>query len=95
MMRSVTGCWAGDTSNVVATVPTSNSLYILLCLFIRTCFVILDVRSLAVASRSRQSEKQQIADELGLSNMHIWEGVSVREEQWRRVTDKMITIEQA
>ena len=26
--------------------------------------------------------------------MHIW-GVSVREEQWRRVTDKVITIEQA
>ena len=29
------------------------------------------------------------------SNMHIWEGVSVRAEQWRRVTDKVITIEQA
>ena len=27
--------------------------------------------------------------------MHIWEGVSVRVEQWRRVTDKVITIEQA
>ena len=27
--------------------------------------------------------------------MHIWEGISVREEQWRRVTDKVITIEQA
>ena len=31
----------------------------------------------------------------GLTNMHIWEGVSVGEEQWRRVTDKVITIEQA
>ena len=25
--------------------------------------------------------------------MHIWVGVSVREEQWRRVTDKVISIE--
>ena len=31
----------------------------------------------------------------GLTNMHIWEGVSVGEEQWRRVTDKVITIEHA
>ena len=27
--------------------------------------------------------------------MHIWEGVSVRAEQWRRVVDQVITIEQA
>ena len=27
--------------------------------------------------------------------MHIWQGVSVRAEQWRRVTDKVIIIEQA
>ena len=27
--------------------------------------------------------------------MHIWEGVSVRAKQWRCVTDKVITIEQA
>ena len=64
--------------------------------FEQTSFNKLDVRSLTVASRSRQSEKQPIVDELALiEHAHIWEGVSVREEQWRRVTDKVITIEQA
>ena len=64
--------------------------------FLFTSLFLLDVRSLAVASRSRQSEKQPIVDELALiEHAHIWEGVSVREEQWRRVTDKVITIEQA
>ena len=51
------------------------------------CFT-LDVRSLAITSRSRQSNWR-------LSNMHKWEGVSVREEQSRCVADKVITIEQA
>ena len=56
----------------------------------------LDVRSLAIASRSRQSESRRFRVELArLSIMHIWEGVSVRAEQWRCVTDKVITIEQA
>ena len=27
--------------------------------------------------------------------MHLWEGVSVRAEQWRRVMDKVITMELA
>ena len=40
-------------------------------------------------SRVDLDSQKSIVDEL--SNMHIWEG----EEQWRRLTDKVITIEQA
>ena len=50
-------------------------------------YIVLDVRSLAVASRSRLMSNWR------LSNMHIWGGVSVRAEQWRLVTDKVIAIE--
>ena len=57
-----------------------------MALYLCGILLLLDVRSLAVAGRSRQSEKQPI-----IEHAHY----SVREEHWRRVTDKVITIEQA
>ena len=40
---------------------------------IQLCLNVLDVRSLAVASRSRQSEKQPIVDELALiEHAHVY-----------------------
>ena len=53
----------------------------------------LGVRSVAVASRPRQSEtvkSSKLESNELVSNMQIWEGLSVQAlctEQWRRVTD--------
>ena len=56
-------------------------------------FNLLDVRSLAVASRQKRLKSNRLYSNWRLSNMHIWEGLSVRAlcaEEWRCVTDKVI-----